>query len=150
MAKASLEVISALRQTAENLKNNLPYQWGHMGACNCGHLARVVTPFTKAEIHSWAIAKQEGDWSEMLHDYCEASEAPFDMVISMLINTGFSVTDLQDLEYLNNDKILKKMGVSLLNRNQKSDLIAYLETWVGMLEEQYINDVSVNFNYATV
>ncbi len=148
MAKANIEVIAALRQTVENLKNNEPYQWGHMGACNCGHLARVVTPFTKAEIHSWAVAKQEGDWSEMLNDYCATSNAPFDMVIAMLLNAGFSVTDLHELEYLSNDKILKRLNVHMLNRNSRVDVISYIETWVAILEEKYINDVTVNFNYA--
>jgi hypothetical protein len=146
MAVANPSVIAAIRQTSKNLKNNEAYQWGHMGACNCGHLARVVTPFTKAEIHQYAIATREGDWSEMVESYCSVSNAPIDMVIAEMINSGFSLDDLQNLEYLSDKTILNKLGVLSLNRNNKADLISYLDAWVEILEEKYLSTVNINFN----
>jgi hypothetical protein len=143
MAAATPAVIAAIRQTSLNLKNNSAYQWGHMGACNCGHLARVVTPFTKAEIHQYAIATREGDWSEMVNDYCSISGAPIDMVIAEMINSGFSLSDLQNLEYLSDKDILKKLGKLTLNRNNKADLIEYLDAWSEILEEKFIKSVQL-------
>jgi hypothetical protein len=148
MAKATPAVIAAIRQTSTNLKNNEAYQWGHMGACNCGHLARVVTPFTKAEIHQYAIASREGDWNEMLNEYCGVANAPIDMVISEMLNQGFSVSDLQNLEYLSDPQILKYLNKTNLNRNNKSDLIEYLDAWVLILEEKFIENISISFDYS--
>ncbi len=148
MASATPKVIAALRQTSQNLKNNEAYQWGHMGACNCGHLARVVTPFTKAEIHQYAIATREGDWSEMVSEYCSVSNAPIDMVIAEMLNAGFTTSDLQYLEYLSDPQILKLLNKSTLNRNNRADLIEYLEAWVAILEEKFIQNVSISFDYS--
>ena len=54
MAKSTADVILALRNTANTLKLSKNYQWGHMGACNCGFLAQQVTALHKDEIHSRA------------------------------------------------------------------------------------------------
>lgn len=150
MALANPTVIAALRQTSQNLKNNEVYQWGHMGACNCGHLARVVTPFTKAEIHQYAVATREGDWSEMVAEYCSVSNAPIDMVIAEMLNSGFSTSDLQNLEYLSEPQILKKIGKLTLNRNSRTDLISYLDAWVEILEEKFIENLSVSFDFSPI
>jgi hypothetical protein len=148
MAQASPEVIASIRQTSQNLKNNEAYQWGHMGACNCGHLARVVTPFTKAEIHQYAIATREGDWSEMVAEYCGVSNAPIDMVIAEMLNSGFTTTDLQNLEYLSDHQILKALNKSTLNRNSRADLISYLDAWALILENKFIQSVTISFDFS--
>ena len=54
-SRVSLPLIQALRDTARRLATEAPYQWGHMGSCNCGHLAQTVTRLTKAEIHTQAL-----------------------------------------------------------------------------------------------
>ena len=36
MATANPELIAALERTASKLQQGASYQWGHMGACNCG------------------------------------------------------------------------------------------------------------------
>ena len=60
MAKASEDLIQSLRVTARNIERNSTYQWGHMGACNCGFLAQEVTKLTKDEIHRRAM-ERHGD-----------------------------------------------------------------------------------------
>ena len=41
----------ALRATADRLAApDARYEWGHMGGCNCGHLAQTVTTLSRAEI----------------------------------------------------------------------------------------------------
>ena len=67
MAQPTLPVIQALRNTAHRLAT-APYQWGHMGSCNCGHLAQTITRLTKAEIHARAMQRY-GDWERQSIDY---------------------------------------------------------------------------------
>ena len=43
MAKPSLELIDALRKTANRLKTGAYYAWGNHGGCNCGNLLQVIT-----------------------------------------------------------------------------------------------------------
>jgi hypothetical protein len=40
MARATPELIAALRNTIDRLSGDTIYAWGHMGMCNCGHLAQ--------------------------------------------------------------------------------------------------------------
>ena len=56
MARPNLDLIAALRRTARKINDGAPYQWGHMGSCNCGNLAQELTKLTKAEIHAHALA----------------------------------------------------------------------------------------------
>ena len=106
MAKASINVISALRATAAQLESTHYYQWGHMGSCNCGYLGQQVTKLNKAEIHRRAL-QRSGDWSEQLNDYSPASGLPFDDIISSLIAFGFDIEDLKHLERLSDPMILQ-------------------------------------------
>jgi hypothetical protein len=69
MAHSTFPVIQALRDTAQRLATQAPYQWGHMGSCNCGHLAQTITNLTKGEIHARAMQRY-GDWERQLIDYC--------------------------------------------------------------------------------
>lgn len=142
MAKPSLRLISALRETAKNLANGANYQWGHMGSCNCGNLAQVLTPFTKAEIHKFAMEKS-GDWSEQIQDYCPTSGYPMDMLIEELLKQGLTETDLQNLEYLSDKEILLKMG-RYVDRNNRVDVIDYLKTWADLLEEKLIKPIGIS------
>ena len=72
MARANQELISALRRTAQRLATDVSYQWGHMGMCNCGHLAQSITGLAHAEIHASALVR-EGDWEQQANDYCTTS-----------------------------------------------------------------------------
>ena len=50
MAKATPILIEAIRNTAKKLETGAPYQWGHMGSCNCGNLAQEITDLSEKEI----------------------------------------------------------------------------------------------------
>ena len=50
MAKPSIELVQALRETARRLQNGAHYVWGHHGACNCGNLLQVITSLDEKEI----------------------------------------------------------------------------------------------------
>lgn len=138
MAKASIEIINALRKTSEKLENGNPFEWGHMGSCNCGNLAQTITHFTKEEIHRFAMQKR-GDWSDQLIDFCPTSGYPMDLIIQKMIEIGFTKDDLTHLEWLSDIKILDRIGSNQkLYRNVKSDAVLYMKTWADMLEEQFL------------
>ena len=144
MAKASFELIEALQITARNIESNPVYQWGHMGACNCGFVAQEVTKLTKAEIHRRAM-QSYGDWSEHLNDYCPVNGLPFDDVISQLINFGFSIDDLAHLEKLSDPKILQTIPLAErnLHYNVRQDVVKYLKTWIVILEDELVDSIEI-------
>lgn len=144
MAKASITVINALRATIANLEKGASYQWGHMGSCNCGNLAQVITNKDKAEIHKSAM-RRHGDWNEQLFDYCPTSGLPIDHIIDEMIAFGFTKQDLGHLEKLSDPKILQNLPLERRNlkHNMKADVILYLKTWAHYLENQLIEKISI-------
>lgn len=138
MAKASEQVIEALRQAVTLLKTSEKYQWGHMGCCNCGFLAQAVTRRSARDIHAVAMTGH-GDWSEQLNDYCPTSGYPMDELIAMLLEAGFEREDLALLERLSDPVILSHIPQERsLRHNNKEDVLTYFRMWIALLEEQWI------------
>lgn len=142
MAKASAHLITALRRTARTIQEGAPYQWGHMGSCNCGHLAQELTVYTKAEIHARALRSRSGDWNEQLIDYCPTSGLPLDEVISEMLSQGLSREDLQQLERLSDPEVLRRIpqGRLPLHHNLRRDVVLYFSCWADLLEERWLAD----------
>lgn len=142
MAKASSDIIEILRNTAKALETSTDYQWGHMGSCNCGFLARQISRKEKKEIHQYAMQKQ-GDWSEQLNDYCAGSGMLMDDLITLMLDAGFDADDLKHLERLSDPYVLnalpdKKRG---LRHNVKQDVILYLKMWANVLETKMMEAI---------
>jgi len=143
MAKVIPSVIEALRNTTKSLEKSTDYQWGHMGSCNCGFLAREITRLNKGLIHSFAMQRC-GDWSEQLRDYCPTSGLPMDDLISVLIGSGFDVDDLIHLERLSDSQILRARPCNAtLRHNVKHDVIEYLNAWIVLLEEKLLSEINL-------
>ncbi|WP_209330520.1 hypothetical protein [Lunatimonas salinarum] len=140
MAIPNPKLISSIRKTAQRLKNGTPYQWGHMGACNCGNLAQELTSLSKGDIHRLAM-QGVGDWNEQLRDYCPTSGFPMDLMISKLLEAGLSLDDLSDLEGLSDPVILAEIPSERrkqLSKNNRNDVVLYMETWANLLERQWL------------
>ncbi|WP_439883043.1 hypothetical protein ACSX1A_07710 [Pontibacter sp. MBLB2868] len=135
MARCSIELIEALRETACRLKKGDSYQWGHMGSCNCGHLAQTITHYSKGEIHGAAMWRY-GDWREQLRDYCPHSGLPLDEVIDQMLDFGITRQELAHLETLSDPAILNSLPQEKkhLKHNQRDDVVLYLNTWAWLLE----------------
>ncbi len=144
MAKPSLEIVEALRKAAKKIEESDNYQWGHMGACNCGFLAQEVTKLTKAEIHRRAM-ERHGDWTEHLNDYCPVNGLPFDAIISELIAFGFDSSDLKHLEKLSDPGILRTFSFAERNlqHNVKQDVVKYLKAWIKLLEDELVANIKI-------
>ena len=144
MAKVSVDLIDALRRTARHINQHPDYQWGHMGACNCGFLAQEVTHLTKKQIHERAMLGH-GDWTEQLNDYCTASGLPMDNVISELLAFGFDIDDLRHLERLSDQRVLNTLPPAErhLRHNQNGDAVKYLLAWADLLEHELLERIRV-------
>ena len=143
-SRVSLSLIQALRDTAHRLATEAPYQWGHMGSCNCGHLAQTITRLTKAEIHTQALQRY-GDWERQLVDYCPTSGLPFDQTIDEMLAIGFSREDLTNLEKLGDPTVRHAIPFerrNALRHNQRDDVVLYLRTWADVLEQQLLATVA--------
>lgn len=150
MARPNLDLIAALRRTARNIEHGSPYQWGHMGSCNCGNLAQEITKLTKAEIHTHALANGRGDWNEQLNDYCPTSGLPMDLLINEMIDAGLDADDLKHLERLSDKHILNRLpeGKRYLRHNFRDDVVLYINEWADLLEEQLLNPIKLpNFEW---
>jgi hypothetical protein len=76
MATATLRLISALRQTAQNLENpGVTYKWSHYAHCNCGHLVQTVTGLNPRGIQERALCR-EGDWAMQARDRSQTFGLP--------------------------------------------------------------------------
>jgi hypothetical protein len=142
MAIANPELISALEKTIFKLSNGSPYQWGHMGACNCGNLAQELTKLEKSEIHKYAMERY-GDWNQQLVDFCPTSGYPMDLMISKMLEFGLTIDDLSHLERLSDPKILSAMPFerrNSLSKNSKEDVIYYMKTWAELLRKAWVNE----------
>ena len=126
------ELIDVLDRTIDRLAGETHYQWGHMGMCNCGHLAQSITGLTHAEIHASALAR-EGDWEEQANRYCPTSGLLIDSVLAAMFALGLTRDDVRHLEKLSDPRVLRQAGVAYLRRNQREDVLVYLRAWRALL-----------------
>lgn len=139
-------LIEALRVTSARLRLGAAHQWGHFGACNCGHLAQTLTGRRAADIHRAAIERAASfrtpvdDWTEAAVEYCPLSGLPLDDVIEEMLAAGVTTRQLQHLETLTDPAVVRRIPFEQrhLRRNRREDVVLYLETWADLLEEQVI------------
>jgi hypothetical protein len=135
MAYPSKQLIEALRETANRLRNGAHYSWGNHGACNCGNLLQVVGNMTKEEILKHAHTGI-GEWTELAEESCSVTNAPYTLLIQKLEAIGLTPSDIHNLEYLEDKEVLEQLpgGFRWLSRNQREDVVLYFETFAALLE----------------
>jgi hypothetical protein len=150
MAKPSIKLVEAFRETAHRLRNGVNYAWGHHGACNCGNLLQVLTPLTEGEILRYAHSAA-GEWTELAEEYCYTSNAPVNLVMSKLQEAGLTPVDIHHIEYLTDREVLDLLpgGFRWLKRNVREDVILYFEAFANLLEEKLIANVDINYITST-
>lgn len=145
MALPSLELVAALKETAARLRNGAHYSWGHHGACNCGNLLQVITQLTEGEIVRYAH-QGIGQWTELAQDFCPATNAPIDLIISRLKALGLTPTDIHHIEYLTDREVLNHLpgGFRWLQRNLREDVISYFEAFADLLYDKMQQQIQLN------
>ncbi len=148
MATPNIELINALRTTANNLKKGTTYAWGNHGSCNCGNLLQVVCNLSKEEVLKYAH-QGIGEWTELSMEYCGVTNVPIDLLLHKLQEIGLTPSDIHHLEYLDNREILEQLpnGFKWLRKNDREDVILYFETFAEILENQLLNSIEVNHIY---
>jgi hypothetical protein len=146
MATPNHELIRALRVTAGRLAGDTTYQWGHMGMCNCGHLAQAITGLTPAEIHSSAMVRF-GDWEQQANDYCPTSGQLIDHVLAAMFAIGLHRDDVKNLKKLADHDVVRRMG-RYPRHNRREDVVDYMRTWASLLEES-VNQPNAAFATAS-
>lgn len=146
MAKPTLELITALRATADRIENGARYHWNHMGSCNCGHLAQTLTAIDSRKLHQMAL-RNAGDWTEQSRDYCTSTGLALERVIDVMIATGLNTNDIANLERLSDDAVLRRMGYSSSatppDFRDRDDAVRYMRAWADMLEEDWRKHMNV-------
>jgi hypothetical protein len=137
MATPSPDLIRVLRKTARRLRATDDYQWGHMGACNCGHLAQEITKIPRGVIHASAL-ERVGDWEAQANAYCPNSGLLIDDIIGAMVDLGMTRGDIRDLEHLTNETVLRRMPAELRHpqRNNRAHVALYMTTWADLLQEE--------------
>lgn len=150
MAVPSLSLIESLRETARRLRKGAHYAWGHHGACNCGNLLQVLTPLDEKEILTYAHTGA-GEWTELAEEYCSSTNAPVNLVLSKLMEAGFTTSDVHHIEYLTDRAVLEKLpgGFRWLKRNVREDVILYFEAFAELLEEQLAASLDIKLDELT-
>ncbi|MEP7377555.1 MAG: hypothetical protein ABI675_29390 [Chitinophagaceae bacterium] len=145
MAKPSIKLVQAFRETAQRLRSGVHYAWGHHGACNCGNLLQVLTPLSEGEILRYAHSAA-GEWTELADEYCDTSSAPVNLVMSKLQEAGLTPVDVHHIEYLSDREVLNHLpgGFRWLKRNVREDVILYFEAFADLLEEKLTANVDIN------
>jgi len=135
VARPSRRLIDALRATARRLEDGARYEWGHMGRCNCGHLAQTLTTFTPEQIHRMAMVRF-GNWNEQVREYCPSSGFQMDLLIDLLMDAGLDRDDLCHLENLSDTQVLSRLPIEErdLQRNHREHTIRYVRAWADALE----------------
>jgi hypothetical protein len=147
MARPSIGLIQALRETARRLGKGAHYSWGHHGACNCGNLLQVITTLTEGEIRRCAHTGI-GEWTELSEEYCADSNTPLSIVFSQLEQVGLTPVDLHHIEYLTDRSVLHNLpgGFRWLKRNVREDVILYFEAFANLLEEKLIASIEIKMD----
>ncbi len=145
MAKANRELINKLHEAADKIEKSDEYNWGHVGRCNCGHLAQCITSLDKAEIYVRARAQELDEWTEYANDYCPQSGAPIDMIIDSMLEIGMENSDIHHLEYLSDKNVLHALpgGFRYLEKGKKDNAALYMHTWADLLKEELKENMEV-------
>lgn len=134
MARPTLELVTALRDTAARLSRGATYKWSHFGQCNCGNLAQTITRLSPEQVYRAAFART-GDWGEQAREFCSTSGYPIDYVFEQLFALGLDADDIQHLERLSDGRVLRRLGAQALAHNRREDVVAYMQAWADLLEE---------------
>lgn len=137
MARPTRRLIQALHIAIERIDTGANFQWGHMGCCNCGHLAQALTHHDRGAIHAAAL-QRAGDWGEQAIEYCPTSGLPLDHIITTMLEAGLELHDIDNLERLRDPAVLDRLPQERrwLRRNRREDALLYMRAWVALLEEQ--------------
>lgn len=139
MAKATRQLVEALRKSADRIQSGGAYEWGHVGRCNCGHLVQSVTGKSSSEIIK-IFGPDLDEWTEHANDYCGLTGLPVDNMLDELAAIGFDPEDVRNLEYLRDPAVLDHVRNKKhhLRHNDRDDVALYMNAMAEMLDQELV------------
>lgn len=149
------KLITALRTAAKAVEDGtIAYDWTVMNRCNCGVLACALTGKAPVQL-SAGLPDGMRTWEHFTGTYCPITGMPEHAILRTMFAAGMSQRDIIDLEYLTNEKVLKRAGLlkerTRLFRGTRvedtsdfenaDDLVAYMRAWADLLTEEGAMDV---------
>jgi hypothetical protein len=140
-----LHLAGVLDNAADELDRTwFGYEWNDRTRCNCGIVARHVLQTSSAGLKKllppiYDQGAFRPSWREMTDAYCEDSGLTRNEVFARLLAAGLRAGDFDHLEQLSHPKIVRgtppyRRAATALQRNKKSDVVAYLRAWAGGIE----------------
>ncbi len=154
METARSRVCEALLRAADQLERGAPYQWGHVGQCNVGHVVqhlalmsdreimaafgRTLTQWREhaAEYFDAAIGDEPLATTESQQDYCSERNIPLEQVYRLFAVAGLRAEDIGHMEFLSDPAVLARLHHRRLHRNNPADVARYLRTYAQLLAER--------------
>lgn len=146
MAHPNFTLINALREAAINLRNGSHYAWGAPRILQLR--AFVASGYATAQRRDCSpsansLRRVDRDCGGILR----RNQRPAYFLLSKLEKIGLTPTDIHNLEYLEDRKILEALpgGFRWLRKNVRQDVIIYFETMANLLEEQLLATVQLPY-----
>ncbi len=115
------------------------YNWAFASTCNCGILTQVVMGISATTLREEYTAPYVANWTSLIRQFelgddsvCVVSGMKVEKMLNTLEEAGFTMRELEDLEYLANPAYTK--GDYCYHDRQ--DVIAYLSKWAETLESK--------------
>ena len=131
-------LVDALHNTVARLRSEeVKYQWGHMGQCNAGHLVQSLTGMSDVEIVE-SVDNKLDEWTEHARNFCANSGSVVDDLFYTLADYGLDYQAIIHLENLSDSDVLHNLqgGFRYLQKNDKNDVIAYMESMADLFAEK--------------
>lgn len=156
---ARIRLIEALRAAAENIESGSPYQWGHVGQCNVGHVVQHLAQMDDRQIlqafgrtlDQWrehaivhfdaAVGDEPLATTEAQRDWCNVVSAPLEQVYQLFHQAGLHAADIGHIEFLSDERVLQRIPAPQrwkLRRNDRSSAALYLRTMASLLEQELV------------
>ena len=139
-----MTLIQAIESLISKLKDGtIHYYWNNFTSCNCGLLAQELIGCNESHLDKIMCEIPFGArlWT-ITSKYCKSTGICYDTIFKYLFETGLTIEDIEDLEYLSNEEILKETDIDTDSAQiveyykVKSNLVKYLKGWLVILERQ--------------
>lgn len=150
------KLITALRTAAKAIEDGtIAFAWTKACRCNCGVLACALTGKSPVQLNA-ALPQGTGTWEDFVGTHCPITGMPEHEILRSMFAAGLTQRDMIDLEYLENQTVLKRAGFiqskkRLLRRTKvedvsdysaAADVVAYMRAWADLLTEEGAMDVA--------
>lgn len=133
MARPTLELIEALRNTADKIESGeWEFKWLNSESCNCGLLVRSILGEPVSINGSWNSALNYPEATCFFTETGMKNEEIF----SKLRSVGLTDTDLRGLELFEHSEVLERAEAEDLYYEDPEDVVIYMRTWADILEEK--------------